>query len=54
MIEAGQKAGKKGARQRAAAAVARKLAVLLHVLWVRNEEYDPLRNDKRRTTTAAA
>ena len=56
LLQAGQKAGKKGARQRAAAAVARKLAVVLHRLWVTKQEYDPLRNHKRRTaaTTVAA
>ncbi len=36
--------GKKNAKKRAAVAVARKLAVLLHRLWVSGEEYDPLRN----------
>jgi transposase len=43
LVEAGQRAGKKGARKRAAAAVARKLAVLLHVLWKHHREYEPLR-----------
>ena len=38
--------GKKNAKKRAAVAVARKLAVLLHRLWVTGEEYDPLRNNK--------
>ena len=33
--------GGKNAKKRAAVAVARKLAVLLHRLWVRNEPYDP-------------
>lgn len=33
--------GGKNARKRAAIAVARKLAVLLHHLWVTNETYDP-------------
>ena len=28
-------------------AVARKLAVLLHCLWVKLEDYDPLRNARR-------
>jgi transposase len=36
--------GGKNARKRAVTAVARKLAVLLHRLWVTAEEYEPLRN----------
>lgn len=36
--------GGKNAKKRAAVAVARKLAVLLHRLWLSGEEYDPLRN----------
>ncbi len=36
--------GGKNAKKRAAIAVARKLAVLLHRLWVTGEVYDPLRN----------
>lgn len=35
--------GGKNAKKRAAVAVARKLAVLLHRLWVTGEEYEPLR-----------
>lgn len=35
--------GGRGARQRAATAVARKVAVLLHRLWVTGECYEPLR-----------
>jgi transposase len=53
LVEAGQRAGKQGARKRAAAAVARKLAVLLHRLWVSGEEYDPLRQQKRQAAVAA-
>lgn len=34
----------RGAKQRAVVAVARKLAVLLHRLWVTGEAYEPLRN----------
>jgi transposase len=40
--------GGKNAKKRAAVAVARKLAVLLHSLWVSGEVYDPLRNTHRR------
>jgi len=36
--------GGKNAKKRAAVAVARKLAVLLHSMWVSEEVYEPLRN----------
>jgi len=36
--------GGKNAKKRAAVAVARKLAVLLHRLWISGEVYDPLRH----------
>jgi transposase len=39
--------GGKNARKRAKVAVARKLAVLLHRLWVTGEVYDPFRQAKR-------
>jgi transposase len=39
--------GGKNAKKRAAVAVARKLAVLLHSLWVTAEVYDPLYNANR-------
>jgi len=39
--------GGKNAKKRAAVAVARKLAVLLHRLWITGEDYDPFRNAKR-------
>jgi hypothetical protein len=35
--------GGKNAKKRAIVAVARKLAVLIHALWVSGEVYDPLR-----------
>jgi hypothetical protein len=38
--------GGKNAKKRAIVAVARKLAVLLHRLWVSGEVYDPLRNSR--------
>src|SRR5215212_9130234 len=47
----GQKIASRGgrnAKKRAAVAVARKLAGLLHSLWVGGEVYDPLRNTHRR------
>ena len=37
--------GGKNAKKRAVIAVARKLAVLLHKLWVSGEVYEPLRNN---------
>lgn len=39
--------GGKNAKKRAVIAVARKLAVLLHRLWITGEVYEPLRNSKR-------
>ena len=45
--------GAKNAKKRAAVAVARKLSVLLHRLWVTGEVYDPLHNAHRRTDVAA-
>jgi hypothetical protein len=39
--------GSKNSKKRAAVAVARKLAVLLHRLWVTAEVYDPLYNAHR-------
>ncbi len=37
--------GGKNAKKRAVVAVARKLAVLLHRLWITGEVYEPMRND---------
>ena len=45
--------GGKNAKKRAAVAVARKLAVLLHRLWVSGELYDPLYNANRCADVAA-
>lgn len=39
--------GAKNQKKRAVVAVARKLAVLMHRLWVTLEDYDPLRNARR-------
>ncbi len=41
--------GGKNAKKRAVVAVARKLAVLLHRLWVSGEKYEPLRNSRAAT-----
>jgi transposase len=46
--------GGKNAKKRAAVAVARKLAVLLHHLWVSGEVYEPLRQGLTATMTQAA
>ena len=45
--------GGKTAKKRAVVAVARKLAVLLHRLWVSGEVYEPLRNSQKAMTAAA-
>jgi transposase len=45
--------GGKNAKKRAVVAVARKLAVLLHRLWIGGEVYEPLRNTKRAMSAAA-
>jgi transposase len=45
--------GGKNAKKRAVIAVARKLAILLHRLWVSGEVYEPLRNSKRAMGVAA-
>jgi transposase len=46
--------GGKNAKKRAAVAVARKLSVLLHRLWVTGEIYDPLHNSNLRPEREAA
>jgi transposase len=45
--------GGKNAKKRAVVAVARKLAVLLHRLWVGGEVYEPLRNSHKAMRAAA-
>ena len=45
--------GAKNAKKRAVVAVARKLAVLLHSLWISGEVYEPLRNTHRSGVRAA-
>jgi transposase len=50
LAERGGKSGKK----RAIVATARKLAVLLHHLWMSGEAYEPLHNSSRTTVAAAA
>src|SRR5258706_10049099 len=46
--------GGKNAKKRAVVAVARKLAVLLHCLWVSGEVYEPLRHALPKTTRKKA
>ena len=46
--------GGRNAKKRAIVATARKLAVLLHHLWVSGEVYEPLHNSNRITVAAAA
>lgn len=46
--------GGKIAKKKAVVAVARKLATLLHRLWITGELYDPLYNAKRQPTQAVA
>jgi transposase len=45
--------GGKNAKKRAVIAVARKLAVLLHKLWVSGEVYEPLRNHHKVASAVA-
>jgi transposase len=45
--------GGKNAKKRAVVAVARKLAVLLHKLWVSGEDYEPLRNNHQVVSAVA-
>jgi transposase len=45
--------GKKNAKKRAIVAVARKLGILLHRLWVTGEVYEPLRNSGMQSGKAA-
>jgi transposase len=46
--------GGRNAKKRAIVATARKLAVLLHHLWVSGEVYEPLHDSSRRTVAEAA
>ena len=45
--------GGKNSKKRAVVAVARKLSVLLHSLWISGEVYEPLRNTRRSGAQAA-
>jgi transposase len=44
--------GGKNAKRRAIVAVARKLAILMHRLWVTGETYDPFHQDKKKNKAA--
>ena len=48
------KRGGKNAKKRAVVAVARKLSVLLHHLWITGEHYQPLYNQKRKKKRTAS
>ena len=52
-LKLAERGGKNG-KKRAVIATARKLAVLLHRLWVSGEAYEPLRNSHQRAMPAAA
>jgi len=52
-LKLAERGGKNG-KKRAIIATARKLAVLLHRLWVSGEVYEPLRNSNQRAMPAAA
>jgi len=52
-LKLAERGGRKG-KKRAIIAVARKLAVLLHHLWVSGEGYEPLHNSNQRAMPAAA
>jgi hypothetical protein len=51
-LKLAERGGKNG-KKRAIIVTARKLAVLLHRLWVSGEVYEPLHNTKRRVVVAA-
>jgi transposase len=53
-IRAGKKVKKSNAKKRAITAVARKLAVLLHRLWVSGDTYEPWRGCGQRQVVVAA
>ena len=52
-LKLAERGGRNG-KKRAIVATARKLAVLLHHLWVSGEVYEPLHNSSRLTVAAAA
>ena len=52
-LKLAERGGKNG-KKRAVIATARKLAVLLHRLWVSGEVYEPLRNSSQIAMPAAA
>ena len=51
--QVGRERGGKKAKRRAVVAVARKLAVLLHRLWVGGEVYEPLHNSQKAVSAVA-
>ena len=53
LVRGAEKKGTRGSRKLGAAAVARKLAVLMHRLWVTGARYEPLRKSEKRQAQAA-
>jgi transposase len=51
-LKLAERGGRNG-KKRAIVAVARKLAILLHHLWISCEEYEPLHNSRKRRLAAA-
>jgi transposase len=51
-LKLAERGGRNG-KKRAILAVARKLAILLHHLWISCEEYEPLHNTLKRRLAAA-
>lgn len=54
LAERGGRNGKRNGKKRAIVATARKLAVLLHHLWVSGEVYEPLHNSQQSAMGFAA
>jgi hypothetical protein len=52
-VAVGLKLAGRGGKKRAIIAVASKLAVLLHHLWISCEEYEPLHKTRKRRLVAA-
>ena len=52
-LKLAERGGRNG-KKRAIVATARKLAVLLHHLWVSGEVYEPLHNSRQMTDAVAA
>ncbi len=53
-LKLAERGGGRSSKKRAIVATARKLAVLLHHLWVSGEAYEPLHNQKQLAMASAA